>query len=222
MTKTAQTPRRIWLLRGYAALLALIGLTLLIMGGQLVILGGSVYYALAGFMVIAAALLLWRGDSRGGLVYAAMLVGTVCWAFYEVGLDGWALVPRLIAPTVLGLPLLAWLIVARCRRGRRDTIITLGITAILVAGSIGGMMAAAERIESAPSSQSASIAAALATDWPHVGLTQTASRYSPLTQITPQNAAHLKQAWSTYIKQAGNGLTKVKFQGTPIKVDDTL
>ena len=222
MSNDAQAPRRSWALRGYAVLLALIGLTLLVLGGQLVTLGGSFYYALAGIAVIAAAFLLWRGDWRGGLVYAAMLAGTLFWALYEVGLDGWGLVSRLVAPTVLGLPLLGWLIARLCRKGRREAAVTLGLAAIVLVAGIGGVIASTERIEGGAQSTTGEIAAAPDSDWQHVSLNQAATRFSPLTQITPENASHLKLAWTTYIAQPGNGLTKVKFQGTPIKVGDTL
>lgn len=221
MSIAARAPHPSWVLRGYAVLLALIGLVLFALGAQLISLDGSFYYVLAGIAVVVAAVLLWRGDWRGGLVYMAMLAGTMCWALYEVGLDGWALVPRLVAPVVLGLPLLGWLIVRRCRRNHRDAAITLGFTAIVLAAGIAGLITASERIEGgAPFA--GEIAAAPDSDWQHVSLNQAATRFSQLTQITPDNAAQLKPAWTSYIAQAGNGLTKVKFQGTPIKAGNSL
>lgn len=99
--------------RVYAALLVLIGLTLLAGGAYLVVLAGSPYYALCGLAVCAAGVLLWRGDARGAWLYAAMLAATLFWAFWEVGFDGWALAARLLAPAVLGL----WLLTPWVRRG---------------------------------------------------------------------------------------------------------
>lgn len=43
-----------------------------------------------------------RGHVAGVWIYVAILVGTIAWAVSEAGLDGWALIPRLIAPAVLG------------------------------------------------------------------------------------------------------------------------
>ena len=40
----------------------------------------------------------------GPLVYSLLWLWTIAWAFWEVGLDGWALVPRIVAPTVLEEP----------------------------------------------------------------------------------------------------------------------
>ncbi|MFP3802667.1 hypothetical protein SB764_41270, partial [Paraburkholderia sp. SIMBA_027] len=39
----------------------------------------------------------------GAWVYTAVLVATAVWAVWEVGLDGWSMIPRLIAPAVLGI-----------------------------------------------------------------------------------------------------------------------
>ncbi len=97
----------------YAILLILIGLVLIAGGGYLAALGGSLYYVLCGVAVTASGVLLMRGSVRGAQLYAAMLLATLLWAFWEVGLDGWALAPRLIAPSVLGL----WLLMPWVRRG---------------------------------------------------------------------------------------------------------
>jgi len=96
-----------------AILLLLIGLYLLVNGVELAMLGGSFYYAVTGFAVTVAAILLWQGRKLGMWLYAAMLGWTVLWALWEVGLDGWGLAARLIAPFVLGL----WFLLPHVRRG---------------------------------------------------------------------------------------------------------
>ena len=98
--------------RVYAALLFVIGAALAAGGVTLVTLGGSFYYAIAGLAVVASAILLWRGRLLGAWLYAAMLLGTLAWALWEVGLDGWQLLPRLLMWVVLGL----WLLLPRTRR----------------------------------------------------------------------------------------------------------
>ena len=80
---------------------ALIGVVLAIGGVQLIALGGSWYYLLAGLGLMASGALLFRLDVRGAWLYLAVYVLTVLWALWEVGLNGWALVPRVIAPSVL-------------------------------------------------------------------------------------------------------------------------
>ena len=59
--------------RVFAVILILIGLTLAVGGVRLVTLGGSFYYVLAGFAVLASGVLLWRRDRRGSLLYGLLL-----------------------------------------------------------------------------------------------------------------------------------------------------
>lgn len=99
-----------WIL---AILLVLIGLYLFVNGVELAVLGGSLYYALTGFAVAVAGVLLWLGMRLGMWIYVAMLAWTVLWALWEVGFDGWGLAARLIAPFVLGL----WFLLPHVRRG---------------------------------------------------------------------------------------------------------
>jgi quinoprotein glucose dehydrogenase len=69
----------------------------------LVILGGAGYYLAAGLALVISGALIAQGQAVGAWLYAIILLGTIAWAIGEAGLDGWALIPRLIAPAVLGL-----------------------------------------------------------------------------------------------------------------------
>jgi len=89
-----------------AIILVLLGLVLGAGGGQLVSLGGSWYYLLAGIALVAAGVLLWKGLKSGLWLYGGLIAATLVWSLWEVGLDGWALVPRLVGPIILGLWLL--------------------------------------------------------------------------------------------------------------------
>lgn len=96
-------------------LLAVIGLVLTVGGVQLAMLGGSWYYLIAGLALIVSGLLLvWR-DVRGAWLYGAVFVATVIWALWEKGLNGWAMIPRLVGPLVLMFLVLATLPRARLR-----------------------------------------------------------------------------------------------------------
>src|SRR3546814_1702591 len=79
----------------------LIGLALAIGGIWLIALGGSWYYALAGIGLVLTGVLLALRRRLGAWVYCGIFVATVLWALWEVGLNGWALVPRVFAPAVL-------------------------------------------------------------------------------------------------------------------------
>ncbi len=98
--------------RLFAALLFLLGLALGGGGAWLAALGGSLYYVLAGLALVGSAALLWRGRRAGLWLYVLLLLGTWGWALWEVGLDGWQLMPRVLMLTVLGL----WLLMPWVRR----------------------------------------------------------------------------------------------------------
>lgn len=99
--------------RIFAALLFLVGAALAAGGIQLALLGGSLYYAIAGAALVACAVLLWFGRRMGAWLFLLILLGTWGWAIWEVGLDGWQLMPRVLLLTVLGL----WLLTPWARRG---------------------------------------------------------------------------------------------------------
>ncbi|MDB5670498.1 MAG: Broad-specificity glycerol dehydrogenase [Alphaproteobacteria bacterium] len=66
-----------------AVLLALLG-TLLVGGGTwLLLLGGSAYYLLAGLLVGASGIFLWRGRAAAALAaYGLLFAGTLPWALW--------------------------------------------------------------------------------------------------------------------------------------------
>ena len=63
-------------------------------GSQLVMLGGSFYYALSGLAFVLTAFLLFKRDRSALHVYAVLIVATLGWALWEVGFDWWQLGPR--------------------------------------------------------------------------------------------------------------------------------
>ena len=102
-TATAGGHTRLLAPRILAVFLALVGIVLTVGGVQLATLGGSLYYVITGIAVLASAWFLWTGSMWGVWIYAAMLVWTIVWSFAEVGFDGWALMPRLVGPIVIGI-----------------------------------------------------------------------------------------------------------------------
>lgn len=183
------------------ALLAM-AIALVVGGGQLIGLGGSWYYLLAGLGVGASALLLLTHRGQALLVFAAVLAGSTVWAWWEVRLDWWQLVPRLALWFVVGLVLwLPWVRNNLSDAGR------LPANALLVALVLaGGTALAAQFTEphrfpgmidrAAPASTPTTPPAQPAGDWQAYGRSNAGDRYSPLDQITPENVDQLELAWS--------------------------
>lgn len=86
-----------------AVFLLLVGLFLGGGGAYLLSLGGSPYYVITGIACLASAWFLWRGSMWGVWIYAAMMVWTLIWAFWEAGFDAWALMPRIAGPLVIAI-----------------------------------------------------------------------------------------------------------------------
>ncbi|MEC9463673.1 MAG: membrane-bound PQQ-dependent dehydrogenase, glucose/quinate/shikimate family, partial [Pseudomonadota bacterium] len=146
-------------------LLVALGLVIGAGGVWLIALGGSWYYAIAGLGLIASGALMVLGRYSGVLIYGATYVFTIVWALWEVGLQGWPLVPRLVAPTVILL--LVLLAIPGLRRSdrqaeashRRGTAIATALLAVLGIGLIAApwiepprVLAQAEGDETAPAS----------------------------------------------------------------------
>ena len=127
MASKSSNGRKRWLL---AIVLAVIGGLLAAGGVQLALLGGSLYYLLAGIAVLGCAWLAFRGDPRSVTLYALMLGGTVIWALWEGGLDPWRLQSRVLAPAVLGI----WACWPWLSRHRTAFVLTL----VIIGASFGG------------------------------------------------------------------------------------
>ncbi|MBS9719409.1 membrane-bound PQQ-dependent dehydrogenase, glucose/quinate/shikimate family [Tianweitania sp. BSSL-BM11] len=61
-------------------------------------------------------------------------------------------------------------------------------------------------------------------DWPFWGGSEQATRYSPLSQITPENVSNLEKVWTYRTGDMPTGATKDKYspEGTPLKIGNTL
>lgn len=78
-------------------------------GVQLLMQGGSGYYAAAGLLLLASGLGLVRRSAMALWLYALLLLATSLWAVWEVRLDWWPLAVRLGLPWLMGLCLaLPW------------------------------------------------------------------------------------------------------------------
>lgn len=210
-----------WLMAIYGLLLIGIGLALALPGTRLAMLGGSTYYLIAGLATIASGIVLVRGRWQGAWIFAGVLAGTLGWAFREVGLDGWALVPRLVAPFVLGIPLGLGLLLAAFPQRR----LTIGIGTLASIGLLAlAILAMREKIETpgdAPLTDGGSAPAAQ--DWAYYGNDAGGSRHSSLAQINSRNVSGLKLAWSTHVDQVFSpGNSAMRLEVTPLKIGNLV
>ena len=234
-TNVTASGAALWIRRIYSAVLGLVGIAILVQGALLVAVGGSVYYILAGAAIGLSAFWLWRGDPRGVWIYAAMLLATMAWAIWEVGLDGWGVLVRLATFVILSLPLLA-----KSIRGNRQlqwsvygvqgaSLLAGGVVAALLIG-IGAHALRAERedplkklgmLDKAPEALPQPLAKITQSNWVHFGNDRGGTRFSPLEQVTPQNVAQLEVAWEADIGPADPKVPSA-LQVTPINIGDAL
>lgn len=234
-----------WLFLLLALLMALAGGVLVVMGAELVALEGSWYYALMGLALLASGGLLARRNSVGIAVFGLASLATLAWALWEVGLDGWALIPRLAWLAVIGLLLWAFWPVAKCCLGpiRPMTYFVLTGALAIVNGVVillpllssphvqlaDAGLASERPVEvfsrSGVSSPDGNVAASHTKDnWTSYAGSNLSNHYTPSAQITVQNVGELVKVWEFHtgdLKPAGSKIGYA-FQNTPLKVRDTL
>jgi quinoprotein glucose dehydrogenase len=210
-------------------LLLAIGLFLGIGGAWLIALGGSWYYLVAGIAFLATAVLVLRRDPAARLLYAAIVVGTLAWAIWEVGLDWWQLGTRGGLVILLGLWLLTpWAIGRRSGWWPGRAALGAAVLASLVVAVVSifsNPHDIAGRLDPEP------LAAAAAEDspvppgeWHHYGRTLLGQRYSPLDQIDTENVGTLEVAWTyrTGDMKRPEDVSETTYQVTPLKAGDLL
>ncbi len=228
-----------WVVTVTSGVVALMGAGLLGGGAWLIRLGDTPYYALAGALLLVEAALLWRRDRLALTVHAIVILLTLGWGLYEVGLDWWPLAIRLNVPFLVGLWL--WLPALSGRlHARRDQEVRSGAVASLPRGLLGVSLAAFVVVAIGswlhdPHEVTGSLPAmprtatvpdpVPAADWHAYGRSQMGQRYAPLAQITPANVADLSVAWhyrTGDVRGRPGDPEETTFEVTPLKVGDLL
>ncbi len=220
-----------WAVFALGLLLALIGAGMTAGGAWLALLGGSLYYVLAGLGLLVAGLLMMRGLAAGAWLYIAVYVATAIWAFWEAGGDGWALVPRLVGPSVLLLLVVAAL--APLSPGRiPGRTAGAAVVAVFVAMIVGGALVAVIDTGAPVHGVAASGGAGMTepslrstgADWPAYAGTNSARHYSPLDQINRGNVDDLERVWVAHTGDLPEDMTDNSYgaETTPLKVGNTL
>ncbi|UNK29979.1 glucose/quinate/shikimate family membrane-bound PQQ-dependent dehydrogenase [Serratia plymuthica] len=202
------------------------GFYLLAGGIWLAKLGGSLYYIIAGVVLLVTAWLLFRRRATALLLYALFLLGTTVWALWEVGPDFWALTPRLDVTFFFGLWLVLPFIYRRLIANGKLAYGALSIALVITVGVLAyAVFNDPQEIHGTlePAQVKAETDASAA-DWPAYGRTQEGTRYSPLSQINDKNVGQLKEAWTfqTGDLKTANDPGEITNEVTPIKIRDTL
>lgn len=204
----------------YAVALAMVlaGGILALGGVMLIAQGGSIYYLPAGLALIGTAIGLGLRRRFAFPLFGALLAVTLVWALWESGLDGWALVPRLVAPAVLGLILLLPFVKNQGKQGNRWwlAIPVIAMSGVLFWSGHAGE-SAPERLDGiAPIAGSASDQG----DWKVWGHTLSGQRFSAMGDINTGNAAKLELAW-TYTSDI-EPFAYHSFEATPLAANGKL
>jgi quinoprotein glucose dehydrogenase len=215
-----------------STLMAVLGLFFFAGGSWLVLVGGSFYYLVAGLAFLLISALTYRASALAYWAFAVLILTTLGWGLFEVGLDWWQLMPRGNLVVVIGIILLLpWV----ARSYRSSAFFGSGYLALACSVIACGIIAVVSLAETPHDiagelpQRGASIADFGAgfganDDWVAYGGTGAGNRYSALDQITPQNVNQLQRAWEFHtgdVQRAGDP-AETTYEVTPLKVGDTL
>ncbi len=220
-----------WLALVLGGVMIIIGAILSIGGVWLITLGGSPYYLPAGIGLIISGFLLGRRRAEGAWLYLLLFLLTIIWAWWEVGSNGWALVPRLVGPAVLLVLVLAITPKLRPYQHSFEAPATIATGFLLLAGAafimLGSSNMTAAASEQTPQSVMSMEDPSLlktGTDWPAYGGSYSARRYSPLDQINRNNVSKLAKVWTFHTGDLPSERTEDMYgaETTPLKVGNSL
>lgn len=215
----------------------LLGLAMALGGGWLIVLGGSWYYSLAGLGLLVAGVQLARGRRSGAWWFMTVLAATALWTLWESGMDYWGWIPRDGLLVLLGIAVALCLPRLYPRTTKPGWVGLAALLSVVFVGAFalafaphntfhsGQPLPVGEAAGSADHTQPMAGMAQPAdqprdSDWGAYGRNNAATRYSPLTQITPKNVGKLKQAW---LYHTGD-LPKKRYgaETTPLKIGDRM
>lgn len=204
------------------------GVALLIGGAKLLSLGGSSYYLLAGIAYLLITVLYFKRNKLGLWLSVATFVATVIWALYEVQINYWLLVSRLVVPAII-LMLSLWLtstfkdnFASTCKRNANifGVVVFAGLIITFVAaffphGVISNDVAITQN------EQLAKVSPENPDNWQYFGRNTDATKFAPYSDITPDNVNQLEVAWTYNTGRVLTGAAGVD-ANTPLQIGATL
>src|SRR5690554_554457 len=209
----------------------LFGIVLLLGGIWLITLGGSWFYAAAGLALLGTAILLIRRKLQALWLYAVLVILTLLWALWESGLDWWPLAIRGNVIFLLGLFMVTpWVTRPLLPQARARTTLPLMsalfiFLLVAVASWFVDPHARDGVLASRPVQADAQTSDITRGEWHAYGRTNHGQRYSPLTQITPDNVTRLEEVWhyrTGDIRGRPGDPEETTFQVTPLKIGELL
>src|SRR5690606_13688402 len=191
---------------------------------------------IVGIAFVFTAILLYLRKQAALSLYALVIVGSLVWAIWEVGLDWWQLGPRGGVIILLGF----WLLTPWIRRplgfqsptGENYPVRALLLVAsLLVSVAVAGvsMFMDPHKIEGDLPTETVVAAPRMGNpvppgEWHQYGRTNFGQRYSPLDQINVDNVNKLEEVWrfQTGDVKLPEDVGETTYQVTPLKVANTL
>ncbi|NPD16002.1 membrane-bound PQQ-dependent dehydrogenase, glucose/quinate/shikimate family [Xinfangfangia sp. D13-10-4-6] len=203
-------------------LLALVGLWLAVQGIRLISLGGSWYYLITGILLVITGGLYIARKPVAALLLALTALGTLAWAYWEVGSNFWGLVPRLAPFLVMGL--VAGLIHPIVTRGRYKaaSFAVAALFAVALAFGFAAMLRPHGVTVASVKPQLDEVALQNdgSANWEFYGNDPEGTRYVPFDQINKDNVKDLEVAWSFRSGELAEGASES--QNTPSQIGDTV
>ncbi|MBE2211337.1 MAG: membrane-bound PQQ-dependent dehydrogenase, glucose/quinate/shikimate family [Xanthomonadaceae bacterium] len=204
-----------------AIVFAIMALYLIVLGAKLGLLGGSFYYVLIGLAYLLVAVLTWRSDARAVYLAGAAFVVTLIWAFFEAGVDYWALFPRLLAPLAIACVVLSLFSTRKTKQGRWF----LGSASVVLVAWIAFFARGFVMVPTVPYTGTKPFVIAdspnTPVDWTGYSRDTMGTRYSPFTQINRNNVKDLQPAW-TYRTGRNTKNDNLVDQNTPLQLGNTI
>ena len=229
-----------WLLLFCMTVAGALGALIAGLGIRIVLLGGTLYYVLAGTLLLAGGVLAWfrRETAAVWLVLAAVAL-TLAWSLLEIHGKGWMpawgfdLAARMGVLTALAVGAAVALLFWRTPPGHRwRKVCAAGLALALVAAALPVALmwervqgpAAGHALAATDPDQPGTQEGAAAGEWTAFGGTNRGLRYSTLAQIHLGNVDGLQEAWTfrTDDHTPAEGRVFYSSQNTPLKVGDYL
>jgi membrane-bound PQQ-dependent dehydrogenase (glucose/quinate/shikimate family) len=198
-------------------------------GLRLASTGGSLYYLISGIGLILTGYGILKKHTKVVYIYSAVIIFTILWAIWEVGLQPWGLLPRISGPSILGL----YFIFPVVRKNLKITVIggTIMLASIFSSGAL--LYFSYERdsfsnIE--PSNTEFSKPDSANQEWKSVGGDVNGKKFSFSDEIDKANISKLRLKWSYDVKDADFGdvksipdfASRITFENTPLNIRDGL